>query len=68
MNEFGESASCFFCRTATAVDFKRPDILTRFLTESGKLIGRSESKLCGDHQLQVSKAVKRARELGLVPG
>jgi small subunit ribosomal protein S18 len=59
--------SCFFCRTNLAVDFKDPEILAPYLTAAGKLLSRRESGLCDSHQAEVTTAVKRARELGLVP-
>ena len=50
-----------------AIDFTDKELLSKFMTESGKILPRKRTRLCAKHQRQVKKAVKRARNLGLLP-
>lgn len=59
---------CKFCvEKQTAVDYKDVSRLQRCLTEKGKIISRRISGNCAKHQRQLSHAVKRAREIVLLP-
>lgn len=48
------------------MDWKDTQILKRFITGLGKIRKKDETGLCAKHQRQVSKAIKRARHLGLL--
>ncbi len=50
-----------------AVDYKDLNLLRRFLSDKGKTRGRRVTGLSRKHQRQLSVAVKRAREIGLLP-
>jgi small subunit ribosomal protein S18 len=50
-----------------AVDYKDIETLRRFVSERGKLRGRRVSGSCRRHQTQIARAVKRAREIALLP-
>lgn len=59
---------CPLCEGAVAeVDFKDPAILGRFVTPKGRIRARHATGVCRRHQLQVAAAVKRAREMALLP-
>jgi len=59
---------CRFCEDGTIyVDYKDEKRLVRFTTEQGKIIPRRTSGTCAKHQRQLVKAIKRARELALIP-
>ncbi len=49
------------------VDYKRPDVLRRFLTESGKILPRRITGTSAKNQRKLVREVKRARYLGLLP-
>lgn len=49
------------------VDWKDLDALRTFVSERGKIRSRRMTGACRRHQNQVSSAVKRARELALLP-
>jgi len=49
------------------VDFKDERTLSRFLTERGKILPSRLSGTCSRHQRQLSTAIKRARQLALLP-
>ena len=52
---------------AETVDYKDLNLLRRFLSDKGKTRGRRVTGLSRKHQRQLSVAVKRARELALLP-
>jgi small subunit ribosomal protein S18 len=49
------------------VDFKDERTLQRFLTERGKILPSRLSGACARHQRQISTAIKRARQIALLP-
>ena len=64
----GRRKSCFFCKAKVAeIDYKNVNELRRYVSEKGKIRNRRISGACRRHQRQVAVAVKRARELALLP-
>jgi small subunit ribosomal protein S18 len=60
--------NCFFCREKVEeVDYKNVNQLRRYISEKGKIRSRRITGACRRHQVQVSIAVKRAREMALLP-
>ncbi len=49
------------------IDYKDPDFLKRFLNEQGKILPRRITGTSVKYQRKVSKAIKRARHLALLP-
>lgn len=49
------------------IDFKKPDVLKRFITERGKIIPRRISGATSEQQREITVAIKRARYLSLLP-
>jgi len=59
---------CNFCvDKAVAVDYKEIDKLRRFITERGKILPRRISGNCAKHQRLLTDAIKRARNIALLP-
>jgi len=59
---------CRFCADKNLkVDYRDPNSLKYFITERGKIIPRRISGNCAYHQRLVSKAIKRARQIALMP-
>ncbi len=59
---------CVFCKDHVEyVDFKDVQMLRKFMTDRGKIKPRRVSGNCAQHQHQLAMAVKRAREMALVP-
>jgi small subunit ribosomal protein S18 len=59
---------CPYCRDKIEfVDYKDIDGLRRFISDRGKIRSRRITGACRRHQNQVARAVKRARELALLP-
>lgn len=59
---------CRFCaESSLKIDYKKPEILRNFLTERGKIVPRRISGNCAKHQREVTRAIKRARTIALLP-
>jgi small subunit ribosomal protein S18 len=64
----GRRKPCLFCKDKVEqVDYKDITTLRRFISERGKIRSRRITGACRRHQNQVARAVKRARELALLP-
>lgn len=60
--------NCTFCvEKAKVIDFKDAQRLRRFVTDRGKILPRRVSGNCARHQRALAVAIKRARELALLP-
>src|SRR5579859_3530172 len=60
--------NCYFCKEKIAeVDYKNVNQLRRYISERGKIRSRRITGACRRHQVQVAQAVKRAREMALLP-
>lgn len=60
-------SNCFFCKYSTAPDYKDIENLEKFLSPRKKIVSREKSNICAKHQRALSKQVKYARYLALVP-
>jgi small subunit ribosomal protein S18 len=59
---------CIFCQDKNAsIDYKRPDVLERFITDRGKILPRRVTGTCAKHQRTVAREIKRARSIALLP-
>ena len=58
---------CVFCVNKNILDYKDIGFVRRFVSNRGKIVSRRFSGCCALHQRMVAKAVKRARQIGLVP-
>ena len=59
---------CTFCVDKVEhIDYKDVAKLRRFITERGKILPRRISGNCAKHQRQVTVAIKRARNIALLP-
>ncbi len=48
-------------------DYKEFEILRKFISERGKIMGRDKSGVCARHQRRLAKAIKYDRHLALLP-
>jgi small subunit ribosomal protein S18 len=64
----GRRKPCQHCRDKVEqVDYKDVAMLRKFISEKGKIRSRRITGACRRHQNQIARAVKRARELALLP-
>jgi small subunit ribosomal protein S18 len=60
--------NCYFCKEKVAeIDYKNVNQLRRYISEKGKIRSRRITGACRRHQVQIAQAVKRAREMALLP-
>ncbi len=61
-------AKCEFCKKGIGIiDYKDVETLKRFLTPKGKIFSRRQTGLCAYHQRKLALAIKRARQMALLP-
>lgn len=59
---------CFFCKNDIDIlDYKDIKLLKRYVKESGKIVPKRLNGTCSKHQRMVTKAIKRARNIALLP-
>ena len=60
--------NCYFCKEKVdEIDYKNVHQLRRYISEKGKIRSRRITGACRRHQVQIATAVKRAREMALLP-
>ena len=59
---------CIFCADKVAfIDYKDSAKLRKFISERGKILPRRISGTCAVHQRELNTAIKRARNVALLP-
>jgi small subunit ribosomal protein S18 len=65
---FTRKKVCRFCSDdSLVIDYKETRTLKNFVTERGKIIPRRIYGNCAKHQRQMAEAIKRARQIALLP-
>lgn len=59
---------CYFCREKVDfIDYKDVTLLRKYVSDRAKIRAQRVSGNCGQHQREVARAVKNAREMALLP-
>ena len=59
---------CHYCVDKVSnIDYKEAEKLRRYITDRGKIVPRRGTGTCAKHQRQLTRAIKRARFLALLP-
>lgn len=58
---------CIFCQSKQAPSYTDAVGLRRFLTDRGRILPKLRTNLCSKHQRRVTKQIKYARHLALLP-
>ena len=59
---------CRFCLDKVdLIDYKDVKLLTSYIPERGKILPRRISGTCAPHQRMLAEAIKRARNIALIP-
>ncbi|MBQ2661352.1 MAG: 30S ribosomal protein S18 [Clostridia bacterium] len=59
---------CAFCvEKANYIDYKDANKLRKYVTERGKIMPRRMSGVCAEHQRSLAIAIKRARQVAILP-
>lgn len=65
---FSRKKVCRFCvDKELSIDYKDQKTLRNFVTERGKIIPRRILGTCATHQRQLCSAIKKARQIALLP-
>lgn len=65
---FSRRKVCRFCADKElSIDYKDPKTLRNFVSERGKIIPRRIVGTCATHQRQLCSAIKKARQIALLP-
>lgn len=64
----GRRKVCYFTKNnITHIDYKDVELLKRFISERGKILPRRVTGTCAKYQRQLAIAIKRARQVALLP-
>ena len=58
---------CSFCQNKTNPSYTDLANLKRFLTDRAKIVGKTRTGICSKHQRAISRNIKYARHLALLP-
>ena len=58
---------CFFCQYSLEPNYKEIESLAKFLSPRKKILGRDKTGVCAKHQRMLTKEIKHARYLALLP-
>lgn len=59
---------CRFClEKIKEIDWRQPQLLKLFTTETGRILPRKITGVCAKHQRQLARAIKVNRNLGVLP-
>lgn len=59
---------CQFCvDKIDKIDYKDKDLLEKYLSENGKILPKRRTGTCAKHQRKLATAIKRARQMALIP-
>jgi small subunit ribosomal protein S18 len=59
---------CQFCADKNAkIDYKDVELLSKFVTERGKILPKRVTGTCAIHQREIATSIKRARIVALMP-
>lgn len=65
---FRKKKVCQFCADKSeTIDYKDVDKLKKYVTERGKILPKRITGTCAMHQRDVTRAIKRARIVALLP-
>ena len=65
---FAKPKFCQFCADKQlTIDYKKVDLLKRYITDDGKIRPRRQTGACARHQRVVAGAIKQARHIALLP-
>ena len=65
-NQRNKKKVCIFCE-GKAIDYKDVATLRKFVTESGKILPSRQTGTCPKHQRALTVAIKKARNIALLP-
>jgi small subunit ribosomal protein S18 len=65
--KIGPNTDYFLSESIDYIDYKNTNVLRRFINNQGRIVGRLYSRLTAKNQRKVTRAIKRARQMALLP-
>lgn len=62
-----QKRGCNFCQNKASPAYTDVATLKRYVSDRGKIVPKARSGVCSKHQRQVTKGIKHARHLALLP-
>ncbi len=62
-----QKRGCSFCQSKTEPTYTDTSSLRRFVSDRAKIVPKLRSGLCSKHQRRITKEIKYARHLSLLP-
>lgn len=59
--------NCIFCREKTNPDYKDIEALKKYVSERARILGSNRTGICSKHQRRLTKEIKKARVIALLP-
>lgn len=60
-------STCYFCMNEKTPSYKDYEELQEFVSDRGKILSGFRTGVCSKHQRGLTRSIKRARHLGLLP-
>ena len=58
---------CRVCKNQIDINWKDAEFLGNFLDKNYKILSPRKTGTCAKHQREIAKAIKRARQMGVLP-
>lgn len=59
--------NCEFCKGDREPDYKDVAVLSKYVSERGRILGKDKTGVCAKHQRRLAREIKRARHVALMP-
>lgn len=59
--------NCQFCKEKIEPNFKDVATLSKYISDRARILGRDKTGVCAKHQRKITREVKRARQVALLP-
>lgn len=59
--------NCPYCKEDKEPDYKDYNVLRKYMSERGRILGRARTGICAKHQHRIDQQIKRARHLAYLP-
>jgi small subunit ribosomal protein S18 len=66
-NEAPVNKKCFFCEAGKEPSYTDSATLKKYMSDRARIVGKGRTGVCSRHQRVLSKAIKHARHLALLP-
>lgn len=58
---------CNICKNQIDINWKNEELLSQFMDSQFRILRGRTTGTCAKHQRELAKAIKRARQMGVVP-